>query len=170
MTLAPPALTTPLRSRATTALHEASHAVVALRTGTRFVDVVLDPPLDPACLGILTLPDPPTYHALAVVLSAGIIVDLRAGHDPAGDTGCDFEELLNLGTDLAAETGLAPRAAILAAFDDAHKILRRQHAAVRRVADALLEQGRLTYDDARRVAQLPLKPVAGIATEVAACR
>lgn len=151
----PAALTTPARQRNDTALHESAHAVVALRTGTRFDEIVLDPPLDPACLGILTLPDAPTYRALAVVLCAGIVVDLRLGYPLSESPGSDMEELVQLGADLAAETGRAPRTVMLEAFGEARRILRRQHAAVRRVTVALLTDGRLSYDEARRIAQLP---------------
>lgn len=163
---APTVLTTRPRDRATTALHEAAHAVAALRTGTRFVDVVLDPPADPACLGILTWPDPPTHYALAVVLCAGLVIELGAGYSVASGDGCDLEELVALGPNLREETGRDPWPVVLEAFDDARRILRRQHAAVRRVTDALLEHGRLSYDDARRIAQLPGKRVA----ELAPCR
>jgi hypothetical protein len=152
---APVALTTPPRDRGTIAVHEAAHAIVALRTGTRFADIMLDPPLDPACQGILTLPDAPTFYALAVVLCAGLVIDLRTGHPIVGGAGCDMDELLHLADDLATETGRAPRPVMLGAFDEALRILRRQRAAVRRVTDALLVEGRLSYDDARRVAQLP---------------
>lgn len=154
-TQAPAALTTTARNRYDTALHESAHGVAALRTGTRFEEIVLDPPLDPACLGILTLPDAPTYRALAVVLCAGIVVDLRLGYTLSGGTGCDMEELVHLGADLAAEAGRAPRTVMLEAFDDARRILRRQHAAVRRVTAALLVDGRLSYDQTCRAAQLP---------------
>lgn len=152
---APVALTTRPHDRHTTAVHEAAHAVAALRTGTLFTDVLLDPPLDPACLGILTYPRAPTVHALAVVLCAGLVVELRAGHPITHGDGCDLEELLQLAPDFARETGLPVMEALIDAFEESRRILRRQHAAVHRVTDALLEEGRLSYDDVRRIAQLP---------------
>lgn len=154
-TQTPAALTTTARQRNDTALHESAHAVAALRTGTSFAEIVLDPPLDPACLGILTLPDAPTYRALAVVLCAGIVVDLRLGYTLSESVGSDMEELVQLGADLASETGRAPRMVMLEAFEEARRILRRQHAAVRRVTAALLVDGRLSYDETCRAAQLP---------------
>lgn len=151
----PETLTTTQRDPVTVAWHEAAHAVAALRTGTRFREVLLDPPAHPRYLGVLDFPEPPTTYAWAVVLCAGIVVDLQTGHSIEQQEGCDLEQLTALGPELGAETGRPAQEAIVAAFEDARRLLRRQHAAIRRVTVALLVDGRLSYDEARRVAQLP---------------
>lgn len=148
-------VTTP-QDRHRAAVHEAAHTVAAFRTGTRFVDVQLDPPLEPDCLGIMSYPKAPTFHALAVVLCAGLVVELQAGRSiEHGNQSCDLQEVLRLAADLTTETGRQPLDALTTAFAEAKRILRRQHAAVRRVTDALLVHGRLDYEQARCVAQLP---------------
>lgn len=163
----PEVLTTTQRDPVTVAWHEAAHAVVALRTGTRFRAVAIDPPSHPQYLGILDFPKPPTSHAWAVVLCAGIVVDLQTGHSIEQDTGCDLEQLTALGPELAAETGRPAQEAIVAAFEEARRLLRRQHAAIRRVTVALLADGRLSYNEARRVAQLPGSAPGGARTPAA---
>lgn len=138
---------------ALTAAHEAAHAVVALLTGTRFREVHIRP-ADPAYDGALEQPDAPTAHALAVTICAGLLVDLRAGQPLQEVDRSDFAELLKLGPELVAETGRHAADATVEAFAHADRLLHRHHAAVQRVASALLVEGRLTEQQARRTAAL----------------
>jgi hypothetical protein len=158
--------------RAITAIHEAAHAVVALRHDLPFHPITIRP--KGGTLGEIQLVTPPpgTYyhcHHLMPAYAAGAIAqDIATGCKDRGITAAqafdDFGEvrhcarLVRQAQQRGADTGmkLPPRATIRTiatrAWVDAHQIITAEYGAILAIADALLTSTcDLTQPDCERI-------------------